>query len=69
MMVEGARYPKALSNAKLSKSTASYKMNYGLAKTITDNLAGKLKNMAFSLNSDESQWSWEESAVIVGQLL
>ncbi|KFM68021.1 hypothetical protein X975_22769, partial [Stegodyphus mimosarum] len=38
----------------MSRTTACYKMKYGLAKTIKENIIKTLKETPFSLNLDES---------------
>ena len=45
---------KALSQLKMDRTTASYKMTYGLAKTFDEELSSKLKDTFFSLNIDEA---------------
>ena len=54
LIQEAARDPKALNGVSLSKSAASYKMNYGLGKTVKDSIIAKLKDSVFSLNIDEA---------------
>ena len=44
----------ALSKLSISRATASYKMRFGLAKTIEDQLSEELQNTYFSLNIDET---------------
>ena len=43
-----------LSKISMSRTTASYKMRFGLAKTIEDQLSEELQNTYFSLNIDET---------------
>jgi hypothetical protein len=45
---------KALSQLKMSRATASYKMRHGLAKTFLDETVENLKCNKFSLNIDEA---------------
>ena len=51
LIQEASRDPHGLS---LSKQTASSKMNYGLAKTCTEEIVAKLRSTPFSLNIDEA---------------
>ena len=44
----------ALNKLSMSRSTASYKMRFWLAKTIEDELSEELQNTYFSLNIDEA---------------
>ena len=44
----------ALSKLSMSRTTASYKMRFGLAKTIKDQLSEEVQNTYFSLNTDEA---------------
>ena len=43
-----------LSTLSMSRTTVSYKLKYGISKTIKDHLINILKNTPFSLNVDES---------------
>ena len=45
---------KALNRTQLSRTTASYKMKYGLGKCIEDKTVSNLKETYFSLNIDEA---------------
>ena len=54
LIQEASRDPQSLSGLSLSKQTASSKMNYGLAKTCTEEIDAKLRSMPFSLNIDEA---------------
>ena len=45
---------KALDRMHMSRTAASYKLKYGVAKTFADKLFNDLKNTFFSLNIDES---------------
>ena len=50
---ELASEPKALNALSMDRNTASYKMRFGLAKTMQDALFKDLKTSYFSLNIDE----------------
>ena len=54
LIQEASRDPQSLSGLSLSKQTASSKMNYGLAKTCTEEIVAKLRSTHFSLNIDEA---------------
>ena len=45
---------KALAHLKMARTTASYKLKHGLAKTFNEELASKLSTEFFSLNIDEA---------------
>lgn len=49
-----ARDPKALQQLKMGRMSASYKMRFGLGKTIQEELLAELKESVFSLNIDEA---------------
>ena len=49
-----SRDPQALSKLSMDRTSASYKMRYGLAKTYNDKTLDNIKNSFFSLNIDES---------------
>ena len=49
-----ARDPKALHELKMGRMSASYKMRFGLEKTIREELLAELKESVFSLNIDEA---------------
>lgn len=54
---ELAKDPLALKRLKMTRTTASYKLVHvvhGLAKTMQDELIGKLKTTPFAMNMDES---------------
>ena len=51
---ECSRDPKALAAVQLSKMSASYKLKFGVAKTMCDETVLKMKTTPFSLNVDES---------------
>ena len=52
---ELAKDPNALSQLKISSaSSASYKMEYGLSRTMKDELISSLQTQHFSLNIDEA---------------
>ena len=51
---ELASDPKALNALSMDRNTASYKMRFGLAKTLQDELFEDLRNSFFSLNIDEA---------------
>lgn len=51
---ELAKDLKALNHLSLERTTASYKMTYGLGKTFLDETIQALKTTPFSLNVDES---------------
>ena len=46
--------PKALNELSMDRTTASYKMRHGLAKTMEDEVVHDLKNNKFSMNIDEA---------------
>ena len=54
LIQEASRDPQSLSGLSLSKQTASPKMNYGLAKTCTEEIVAKLRSTPLSLNIDEA---------------
>ena len=56
---------KVLNCMSMDRTTASYKMNYGLAKYFQGKLDSELQNTFFSLNIDESTTSNLEKAVAV----
>lgn len=49
-----AKDSKALQSTSMCRTTAAYKMKFGLAKTIKEKLIEALRKNAFSLNIDES---------------
>ena len=49
-----SRDPQALSKLSMDRTSASYKMRYGLAKTYHDKTLENIRNSFFSLNIDES---------------
>ena len=49
-----SRDMKALSQLKMDRTTASYKLVHGLAKTFNEEVAEKLRTEFFSLNIDEA---------------
>ncbi|GFX19642.1 uncharacterized protein TNCV_2075501 [Trichonephila clavipes] len=49
----------------MSRTTACYKMKYGLAKTIKENIIKTLKETPFSLNLDESTSNAQESILAI----
>ena len=51
---ELARDPKALNELRLERSTATYKLKYGLSVTIKKRLLNAMRESPFSLNIDES---------------
>ena len=51
---ELSRDKPALETLYMHRTTASYKMAFGLCKTIKDQLLSKLKTTKFSLNLDEA---------------
>lgn len=51
---ELAKDPKALNHLQLERTTTSYKMRFGLAKTCLDSTVKAMRNTPFSLNMDES---------------
>ena len=54
LIKEASVDPKSLSKLNLSKTSAAYKMNFGLAKTFSEFIVAQLKTVAFSLNIDEA---------------
>ncbi|GFW22107.1 hypothetical protein TNCV_1632371 [Trichonephila clavipes] len=52
-------------NSEMSRTTACYKMKYGLAKTIKENIIKTLKETPFSLNLDESTSNAQESILAI----
>ena len=51
---ELARDPKALSELHMQRNQASYKLKYGLAKTLHQQLVAELTKQIFCLNIDEA---------------
>ena len=51
---ELAKDPRALAKLDMDRTTASYKMRFGLARTFHDRNLSNLQNSFFSLNIDES---------------
>ena len=51
---ELAKDPKALSNNSIDRTTASYKMRFGMAQTIRSKTVASMQSGYFSLNIDES---------------
>ena len=51
---ELAKDPKALTSNSMDRTTASYKMRFGMAQTIHTNTVASMKSGYFSLNIDES---------------
>lgn len=49
-----SRDEKALHELHMDRTTASYKMTYGVGKTFTQNMVDVLKTSKFSLNIDEA---------------
>lgn len=45
---------KALNGVKLHRTSATYKLRFGVAKTFEENIMKDMKNQKFSLNIDES---------------
>ncbi|GFX26689.1 long-chain-fatty-acid--CoA ligase 5 [Trichonephila clavipes] len=56
-----SRDQTALNSLEMSRTTACYKIKYGLAKTIKENIIKTLKETPFSLNLDESPSNAQES--------
>lgn len=54
LIQEASRDPKSLNGISLSKTTSSYKMNYGLAATFGSEIVAQLRVTPFSLNIDEA---------------
>ena len=52
----------AFSKLSMSRTTASYTMRFGLAKTMEDQLSEELQNTYFSLNIDEATWTGSKIA-------
>ena len=44
--------PKSLAKLSLERTTAGYKLKYGLAKTLLDQIVSCLQKVLFSLNID-----------------
>ena len=55
----------ALDSLEMSRTTASYKLKFGLAKTIKEEQIRELKNSFFSLNIDESTNKASESILAI----
>ncbi|KAF8785785.1 hypothetical protein HNY73_011290 [Argiope bruennichi] len=55
----------ALNSLEMSRTAACYKMKYGLAKTIKENIIKTLKETPFSLNLDESTSNAQESILAI----
>ena len=51
---ECAKDPKVLSRLRMHRTTASYKLTYGVGKMFHENLLNKLRITPFSLNLDEA---------------
>ena len=51
---ELSRDPKALQRLTMDRTSASYKLKYGLSKTIKEDLAAELSEELFSLSIDEA---------------
>ncbi|GFU96693.1 choline transporter-like protein 2 [Trichonephila clavipes] len=60
-----SRNQTALNSLEMSRTTACYKMKYGLAKTIKENIIKTLKETPFSLNLDESTSNAQESILAI----
>ncbi|GFT96623.1 long-chain-fatty-acid--CoA ligase 5 [Trichonephila clavipes] len=60
-----SRDQTALNSLEMSRTTACYKMKYGLAKTIKENITKTLKETPFSLNLDESASNAQESILAI----
>ncbi|GFO20474.1 isoamyl acetate-hydrolyzing esterase 1-like protein [Plakobranchus ocellatus] len=57
--------PEAFRRVCLDRTTASYKMKYGLAKTIKDDLLEVLRKCKFSLNIDEAMNAQKEKILTI----
>ncbi|GFV78109.1 uncharacterized protein TNCV_3044891 [Trichonephila clavipes] len=62
---ELSRDQTALNSLEMSRTTACYKMKYGLTKTIRENIIKTLKETPFSLNLDESTSNAQESILAI----
>ncbi|GFR27101.1 uncharacterized protein TNCT_508391 [Trichonephila clavata] len=60
-----SRDQTALNSLEMSRTIACYKMKYGLAKTIKENIIKTLKETPFSLNLDESTSNAQESILAI----
>ncbi|GFV98747.1 transcriptional activator Myb [Trichonephila clavipes] len=60
-----SRDQTALNSLEMSRTTACYKMKYGLAKTIKENIIKTLKETPSSLNLDESTSNAQESILAI----
>ncbi|KAF8788278.1 hypothetical protein HNY73_009801 [Argiope bruennichi] len=60
-----SRDQTALNSLEMSRTTACYKMKYGLAKTIKENIIKTSKETPFSLNLDESTSNAQESILAI----
>ncbi|GFW36261.1 protein N-terminal glutamine amidohydrolase [Trichonephila clavipes] len=60
-----SRDQTALNSLEMSRTTACYKMKYGLAKTIKENFIKTLKETPFPLNLDESTSNAQESILAI----
>lgn len=49
-----AKDPKALAELSMDRTSASYKLNYGVKKTIQDEVLEEIRSVPFSLNIDEA---------------
>ena len=54
LISECSRDPQALAGVSLSKTSASYKTQYGIGKTVSDETVHMMKTRPFSLSADES---------------
>ncbi|GFW83927.1 long-chain-fatty-acid--CoA ligase 5 [Trichonephila clavipes] len=60
-----SRDQTTLNSLEMSRTTACYKMKYGLAKTIKENIIKTSKEIPFSLNLDESTSNAQESILAI----
>ena len=60
-----AEDPKALAHLSMDRTTASYKMTYGVAETFKERIVRNMRQTPFSLNIDESTSSNDKRVLAV----
>ena len=60
-----AEDPKALAHLSMDRTTASYKMSYGVAETFKERIVRNMRQTPFSLNIDESTSSNDKRVLAV----
>ena len=59
-----ARDKEALKRLSMDRTTASYKLNWGLSKTLRESLVSELNQELFSLNIDEATSNNKKKVII-----